>query len=59
MEMFVFFAQPTSIAVLSVHQMELPVLNVLLVTNWILEHALIAKQDFITPEHIVDNAHQL
>jgi hypothetical protein len=39
--------------------MELPVLNVLLVINWMQGPAKIVKQDFMILEFSVMNAHQL
>jgi len=57
--MYVVFAQLISIIVFSAHQTGLPVANVLQVINWILEHAQTAKQDFITLELTVKNAHRL
>ena len=57
--MFVIFAQTLSLTVWSAQQMELPVLNVLLVINWMQRPAKIVKQDSITLELSVMNAHQL
>ena len=57
--MFVIFAQTLSLTVWSAQQMELPVLNVLLVINWMQGPAKIVKQDSITLELSVMNAHQL
>ena len=59
MYMFVIFAQTLSLTVWSAQQMELPVLNVLLVINWMQGPAQIVKQDSIKLEISVMNAHQL